>query len=93
MEAITQREMIENAEYIYQILSSEPMVLASWGAHQFSITEFEGMPALKFSVSGLMHAGFVIVAYNYSSDLFEIFCADGPGAIKLSEKGIYFMSS
>ena len=61
------------AEYILQILSSQLMVMFSWGPHNFK--RLPGDQGLSFQVEGFKYQGKVIVMYNAGTDLFEVILA------------------
>lgn len=51
----------------------------SWGAHSWQATLYKGMPALAFRCSGLLHKGWVYVAYNEGIDVYEVFLINTRG--------------
>ena len=61
------------AEYILQILSSQLMVMFSWGPHNFK--RLPGVQGLSFQVEGFKYQGKVIVMYNAGTDLYEVILA------------------
>ena len=63
------------AEYILQILSSQLMVVFSWGFHNPKrLPEDKG---LSFLVNGFNYTGKIKVIYNEGTDLFEVHLANG----------------
>lgn len=62
-----------------QLLVTTPMnVILSWGTKKFVATEFNGMAALRFSVSGRLFQGLVLIAYN-ELDYYEIYLQNKSG--------------
>lgn len=64
--------------------TTEPCVLMSWGIRSFGAGEVIGrdgvkMPCLVLDVSGLVHDGLAVVAYNEGADTYEValFFANG----------------
>ena len=56
------------AKYIMSILKTQLMIVWSWGFHNPVALE----NALRFRVNGFKFRGVVEVAYNESSDLFDV---------------------
>lgn len=69
----SEAELVENAVYISNILKSNIVYLMSWGAEKFHAEIFRDMKALRFRVNGFIHKGYVFVAYNEGTDLFEVY--------------------
>lgn len=79
-----------NAIAIYKYLhpQSNP-ILWNWGAHNFEITIFKGMAALRFVVNGFKHKGKVYVCYDEGSDLYEINLTDEKDKIIQTKEQIF----
>ena len=60
---------MEMANYIFQILRSQPLIIWSWG---FNSPEAV-LNGLRFNVSGFKFSGIVEILYNDGSDLFDIY--------------------
>lgn len=76
---------MEMAKYILQILSSQPIVVFSWGFHRaYPINN-----GLRFSVNGYLHKGEVEVVYNEGADLFVVNTFNNDGTIKQQETDVY----
>ena len=77
---------IDVASVVWEQLkaTTEPCVLMSWGIRGVGAGEVTGrdgvkMPCLVLNVSGLMHDGLAVVAYNEGADVYEValFFANG----------------
>jgi hypothetical protein len=79
----------ETADYILTVLRSGGPVMWSWGAKNFRAAVYEGMAALRFSVSGFVHVGDVAVALNKGADVFEVYCLDCNDTVVSSRDGVY----
>jgi hypothetical protein len=90
MRNFTNSELQENARYILKILNSQKTVLWSWGVSAFYSLEHKEKKALRFTVNGLLHKGYVYVMYNEGQDLFEILITDKKGNEKKFIEGVYF---
>ena len=55
-----------------------PVVL-SWGVSSRTATWYRDMPALMLTVSGMLHKGRVIIAYNEGTDYYEVFLLSSGG--------------
>lgn len=64
---------MEMANYIFQILHSQPLIIWSWG---FNSPEAV-LNGLRFNVSGFKFSGIVEILYNDGSDLFDIYFFEG----------------
>lgn len=64
---------MEMANYIFQILRSQPLIIWSWG---FNSPEAV-LNCLRFNVSGFKFSGIVEILYNDGSDLFDIYFFEG----------------
>lgn len=64
---------MEMANYIFQILRSQPLIIWSWG---FNSPEAV-LNGLRFNVSGFKFSGIVEILYNDGSDLFDIYFFEG----------------
>ena len=64
---------MEIANYIFQILRSQPLIIWSWG---FNSPEAV-LNGLRFNVSGFKFSGIVEILYNDGSDLFDIYFFEG----------------
>ena len=72
-----------------QLVALTPMdVICSWGVEWFVAVEYEGMPALRFNVSGRLFKGNVIIAYN-ESDFYGVFLQDYSG-VKCVADEVFF---
>ena len=59
---------MEMAKYILSIFKTQLMVVYSWGFHNPMALE----NALRFRVNGFKFRGVIEIAYNESSDLFDV---------------------
>jgi hypothetical protein len=59
---------MEMAKYIMTILKTQLMIVWSWGFHNPVALE----NALRFRVNGFKFRGVIEIAYNESSDLFDV---------------------
>lgn len=75
---------------ILNTLKCAPRLLMSWGANNFRATIYHNMAALKFNVNGFIHKGDVIIAYNASDDLYEVYCLNYKQEIVNQNHQIYF---
>ena len=78
----------ETAKYIMTVIKASQAIFYSWGTHSVKAVVYKEMAALQFTVSGFLHKGDVIVAYNGGADLFEVYLLKKGEVIK-SKKGIY----
>jgi len=62
------------ARYIWTILTSQPIILMSWGVDPKTVKTIE--LGLEFHVQGFKHTGLVRVTLNESLDLFEVSLID-----------------
>ena len=62
------------ARYIWTILTSQPIILMSWGIDPKKVQTIE--LGLEFHVDGFKHAGLVRVTLNETEDLFEVSLID-----------------
>jgi hypothetical protein len=60
-------------------------ILMSWGISHIVATTKNGMAALKFDVRGRLHRGAVIIAYDESSDYYQIFLRYPTGDKQIAE--------
>ena len=58
------------ARYIWTILTSQPIILMSWGVDPKTVRTIE--LGLEFHVQGFKHTGYVQVVLNEGEDLFEV---------------------
>ena len=58
------------ARYIWTILTSQPIILMSWGIDPKTVRTIE--LGLEFHVQGFKHTGLVRVTLNEGLDLFEV---------------------
>ena len=65
------------ARYIWTILSSQPIILMSWGIDPKTVKTIE--LGLEFHVQGFKHTGLVRVTLNEGLDLFEVSLIDDNG--------------
>ena len=65
------------ARYIWTILTSQPIILMSWGIDPKTVKAVE--LGLEFRVDGFKHAGLVRVTLNETEDLFEVTLIDDNG--------------
>ena len=78
------------AQNILTIIRSAGPVAWSWGLDNFRATAYKGMAALRFSVSGFVHKGDVVVALNVGADMYEVYCIDGESNAVNSGTNVYF---
>ena len=62
------------ARYIWAILTSQPIILMSWGVNLKTVKTIE--LGLEFHVQGFKHRGLVRVTLNEGLDLFEVSLID-----------------
>lgn len=62
------------ARYIWAILTSQPIILMSWGVDPKTVKTIE--LGLEFHVQGFKHRGLVKVTLNEGLDLFEVSLID-----------------
>jgi hypothetical protein len=62
------------AKYIWTILTSQPIILMSWGVDLKTVKTIE--LGLEFHVQGFKHTGLVRVTLNEGLDLFEVSLID-----------------
>ena len=62
------------AKYIWTILTSQPIILMSWGIDPKTVKTIE--LGLEFHVQGFKHTGLVRVTLNEGLDLFEVSLID-----------------
>ena len=62
------------ARYIWTILTSQPIIIMSWGVDPKTVKTIE--LGLEFHVQGFKHTGLVRVTLNEGLDLFEISLID-----------------
>ena len=62
------------AKYIWTILTSQPIILMSWGVDPKTVKTIE--LGLEFHVQGFKHTGLVRVTLNEGLDLFEVSLID-----------------
>ena len=62
------------ARYIWAILTSQPIILMSWGIDPKTVKTIE--LGLEFHVQGFKHRGLVRVTLNEGLDLFEVSLID-----------------
>ena len=62
------------ARYIWTILTSQPIILMSWGIDPKTVKTIE--LGLEFHVKGFKHRGLVRVTLNEGLDLFEVSLID-----------------
>jgi hypothetical protein len=65
------------AKYIWTILTSQPIILMSWGIDPKTVKTIE--LGLEFRVDGFKHAGLVRVTLNEAEDLFCVTLIDDNG--------------
>jgi len=56
--------------------------LWSWGISKRYYDEYNGMPALRLRVSGLLHKGWAVICYNYGYDWYEVYFINMRGEVK-----------
>ncbi len=79
----------EMAEYILSIIRMGGSVTWSWGPKSFQAMAYKGMAALRFSVSGFLHKGKVIVSLNAGADCFEVYCVDNKENVLAAKDDVY----
>ncbi len=81
------------ARNIHTIIKKDWRIPASWGARNYCATTWDGayknMAALRFRVSGFIHKGLVVVAYNEGTDLFDITLTTLAGKVKRTITDVY----
>ena len=65
------------AKYIWTILTSQPIILMSWGIDPKTVRTIE--LGLEFHCQGFKHRGLVRVTLNEAEDLFEVTLIDDNG--------------
>ena len=89
---------VKVAQTIFEQLkaTTEPSVILSWGLHGIGAGYVDNgsgfkCPCLLFKVSGLLHDGYVAIAYNEGSDLYDVCLFDHSGnRVGDWHHGIYF---
>ena len=78
------------ANYIREILSTQLMVVFSWGAHNFKALgeSEEGEGGLEFQVNGFKHKGRVRIMLNWL-DTFDVYLLDNNGNITEKMGDVY----
>ena len=76
---------MEMAEYILEILRSQPFVVMSWGFNSARVIE----NGIAFYVQGYLHKGRVEVVYDEGWDLFVVRTLNADGSVKEKQEGIY----
>ena len=66
--------IVRLARYIWTILTSQPIILMSWGIDPKTVKTIE--LGLEFHVQGFKHTGLVRVTLNGGFDLFEVSLID-----------------
>ena len=64
-------------------------IRGSWGAHDWRATIYRDMASLVFKVSGLLHKGYVYVAYNEGADTYNVYLYNTRGAHKRTIEDVY----
>lgn len=90
-EHLTPQYITAVASTIYdQIKASTPWsVRGSWGAHSWRAAIYRDMASLVFKVSGLLHKGYVYVAYNEGADTYEVILTNFRGTVKKRIGDVY----
>ena len=78
------------AQNILEIIRAGGPISWSWGPDKFRPTVYEKMPAMRFSVSGFVHEGDVVVALNRAADLYEVYCLDETDKVVSSQDEVFF---
>lgn len=65
-------------------------VLCSWGISRRMCTTYNQMPTLALEVDGLLHKGWVYIAYDNGPDLYNIYALNAKGEPKHTVEGVYF---
>lgn len=65
-------------------------VLCSWGISRRMCTTYNQMPTLALEVDGLLHKGWVYIAYDNGPDLYNIYAINAKGEPKHTVEGVYF---
>lgn len=85
------QEVLEAARYVQQIFWMQWPVVFSWGGSQPVAILFRKMKALRFHVNGFLHRGFIVVALNEGTDLFEVYKLDeNRNVLPGEETEVYF---
>lgn len=87
----TVEERLSVAKTIWgQIRSTlSPFEIMSWGVSKRYFDEYEGMPALRLRVSGLLHKGWVYICLNYGTDAYEVYFVNMRGVVKKHLEEVY----
>ena len=80
------QEDINMGKYIYNILLTQPTIIASWGFQNPEVITL----GLRFQVNGFLHSGLVEIRYNEGADLFDIYLIGDDNQIKETIEEIYF---
>lgn len=70
------QEVMKTARYVQEIFQTQWPVVFGWGYSQPTAVRFRNRKALCFHVNGFLHRGFVVVALNEGTDLFEVYTLD-----------------
>ena len=85
------QEIMEAARYVQEIFQTQWRVVFSWGYSRPTALQFRNMKALRFHVNGFLHKGFVVVALNEGTDLFEVYKLDeNRNVLPGEETEVYF---
>ena len=76
------------AKYIWTILTSQPIILMSWGIDPKTVRTME--LGLEFHCQGFKHRGLVRVTLNEGEDLFEVSLIDENGEIDMRIKDLNY---
>jgi len=77
---------LEMSKYILRILSSQHIILWSWGFNEANTIK----SGLRFNVNGFIHQGYVDVIYNEGQDLFDVNLLNKELKITKALPGIFF---
>lgn len=78
---------LEMAKYIWSILKTESMIVASWGLNPETIKVIDH--GIEFHVQGFKHTGKVQIVLNEGKDLFEIYLIPDSGEKQKTTEDIF----
>lgn len=89
---LSKEHCLEIANIIWNQLvgTTQVYVLFSWGIAKRSATTYNNMAALRLSVNGLFHKGFVVIAYDEGTDYYIIYFIDKGNKVVHSVSDVCF---
>jgi len=87
----TNSEILEIAKTINSQLNATTsfFVRGSWGISKRAATLYNEMPTLALRVSGVLHKGWVYIAYDEGRDLYNLYAVSLRGVVKKAVDGVF----